>query len=42
MILFAREERPYHRNNNQGYDKAYNYQTGTSFYVVHELIVTRS
>ena len=27
LELFAREERPYHRNNDQGYDEAYDYET---------------
>ena len=34
--LSAGEERPEHRNQNQGDYEANDYQTGTCFYVVHE------
>ena len=34
--LVSREERPEHRNQDYGYDEAYDYQTGTAFYVVHK------
>lgn len=40
--LFTREERPYHRDYNQGYDESYDYQTGTSFYIVHEFVSARA
>ena len=34
--LFAREERPEHRDQDQRNNEADDYQTGTCFYVVHE------
>ena len=34
--LLAGEERPEHRNQNQGDNEADDYQTGAAFYVVHE------
>ena len=32
------EERPYHRNNNQAYNKAYQHQTGSAFHIVHKFV----
>ena len=34
--LFAGEERPEHRNQNQGNNEAHDYQAGAAFYIVHE------
>ena len=34
--LFAGEEGPEHRNQNQGDNEANDYQAGTCFYIVHE------
>ena len=42
LVLFAGEERPYHRNNDQGYDEAYDYETAASFQVVHESVSARA
>ena len=42
LKLFAGEERPYHRDNNQGYYESYQNQTGTSFYIVHEFVSARA
>ena len=33
-----RKERPYHRNNNQAYNKAYQHQTGSAFHIVHKFV----
>ena len=35
-----RKERPYHRNNNQAYNKAYQHQTGSAFHIVHKFVAT--
>ena len=42
LVLFAGEERPYHRDNNQGYYESYQNQTGTSFNIVHEFVSARA